>query len=376
MKLFKKFSILVACVTLLTGCNASNISSNTANSVSNNTDLVGEWEVSGIYYKNKLIDINDFDELKDLYDTSRLTINDDNTFVLMNGMYNHEGKYTQSTTNTSLYYLKGEKVFRYTFENGKMVEKEFENATSSTYSILLLGDDHNAVNLQEVDSTTLKAKTDSGQKIYVKSGTESEYLASNKLDTSSLSTSNSSSNKASSATKSAQQVTFTNKYGTATTICAHNGCTNYIASSGDTNCCTKHSNKCLNCGKYIDEDATYCMECLNTSIASNSSKSNSSALSSSSLEEKNALNKAYDYLDYTAFSYSGLIEQLEFEGYSSSVSKYAADNCGANWNEQAAKKAQQYLDYSSFSRQELIEQLEFEGFTSSQAKYGVTAVGY
>lgn len=30
---------------------------------------------------------------------------------------------------------------------------------------------------------------------------------------------------------------FTNDYGTRTTICAHKGCTNYIASSGDTNCC-------------------------------------------------------------------------------------------------------------------------------------------
>ncbi len=35
---------------------------------------------------------------------------------------------------------------------------------------------------------------------------------------------------------------FTNDYGTATTICAHSGCTNYIASSGDANCCTTHSN--------------------------------------------------------------------------------------------------------------------------------------
>lgn len=55
---------------------------------------------------------------------------------------------------------------------------------------------------------------------------------------------------------------FTNDYGTRTTICAHKGCTNYIASSGDTNCCKEHSNKCLNCGKYIDEDAMYCMDCL------------------------------------------------------------------------------------------------------------------
>ena len=55
---------------------------------------------------------------------------------------------------------------------------------------------------------------------------------------------------------------FTNKYGTSTTKCAHPGCSNYIASSGDTNCCTLHSNRCGTCGKYIDEDAMYCLDCI------------------------------------------------------------------------------------------------------------------
>ena len=65
-----------------------------------------------------------------------------------------------------------------------------------------------------------------------------------------------------SASANTNSVAFTNKYGTPTTKCAHDGCSNYIASSGDTNCCTVHSNKCLECGKYIDEDAMYCMDCL------------------------------------------------------------------------------------------------------------------
>lgn len=38
------------------------------------------------------------------------------------------------------------------------------------------------------------------------------------------------------------------------------------------------------------------------------------------------------------FSYTGLIEQLEYEQYSHDDAVYAADNCGADWNEQAAKK--------------------------------------
>lgn len=92
--------------------------------------------------------------------------------------------------------------------------------------------------------------------------------------------------------------------------------------------------------------------------------------------EINALEKALSYLNYTSFSRSGLIDQLEYEGFSTEEATYGVDNCGADWNEQAAKKAQSYLDYSSFSRQGLIDQLVFEGFTQGQAEYGVSSVGY
>ena len=88
-----------------------------------------------------------------------------------------------------------------------------------------------------------------------------------------------------------------------------------------------------------------------------------------------ALGSARDYLEFSAFSYTGLIGQLEYEGFTTEQATYAADNCGADWNEQAAKSAQSYLDFSSFSRNGLIKQLEYEGFTSEQAIYGVDAVG-
>lgn len=89
-----------------------------------------------------------------------------------------------------------------------------------------------------------------------------------------------------------------------------------------------------------------------------------------------ALLNAKSYLETSAFSYNGLIEQLEYEKYTHDEAVYGVDNCGADWNEQAAKCAQSYLDFSSFSRQELIDQLIYEGFTQEQAEYGVSAVGY
>lgn len=92
--------------------------------------------------------------------------------------------------------------------------------------------------------------------------------------------------------------------------------------------------------------------------------------------ERNALEKAKSYLATMPFSYSGLIEQLEYVGYSKSEAAYGADNCGANWNEQAAKKAKSYLETMPFSRSGLIEQLEYVGFTHEQAVYGAERNGY
>lgn len=91
--------------------------------------------------------------------------------------------------------------------------------------------------------------------------------------------------------------------------------------------------------------------------------------------QKNALQSAKDYLDISYFSYQGLIEQLEYEKYSHEESAYAADNCGADWNEQAVKTAKSYLDTSSFSESGLTEQLEYEKFTHDQAVYGVNNCG-
>lgn len=88
---------------------------------------------------------------------------------------------------------------------------------------------------------------------------------------------------------------------------------------------------------------------------------------------KNALNKANQYLEIMPFSYFGLIKQLKFEKYSDEEATYAADNCGANWNEQASKKAKTYLDIMPFSKTGLKKQLEFEDFTSDQAEYGVNS---
>lgn len=93
----------------------------------------------------------------------------------------------------------------------------------------------------------------------------------------------------------------------------------------------------------------------------------------SPVSQQNAVRKAQEYLSMSAFSRQGLIEQLEYEGFSTGDATFAVDSITVDWNQQAVKKAQEYLSMSAFSRQGLLEQLEYEGFTPSQAAYGVAA---
>lgn len=96
---------------------------------------------------------------------------------------------------------------------------------------------------------------------------------------------------------------------------------------------------------------------------------------STTRSRENALASAKDYLDFSAFSRSGLIEQLEYEGFSTEDATFAVDNCGADWFEQAYKSAEEYLSYSSFSHSRLVDQLIYEGFTQEEAEYGVSKTG-
>jgi hypothetical protein len=89
-------------------------------------------------------------------------------------------------------------------------------------------------------------------------------------------------------------------------------------------------------------------------------------------EVTNARRSAESYLDFSGFSRSGLIDQLEFEGYPTEAATQAVDSLNVDWNEQAARSAESYLEYTAFSHAGLVDQLEFEGFTPEQAEHGAT----
>lgn len=64
--------------------------------------------------------------------------------------------------------------------------------------------------------------------------------------------------------KESTAVRFTNKHDgvTENSYCSYPGCPQKVAPSGDTCYCKFHSEKCLECGCYIDADAIYCMDCI------------------------------------------------------------------------------------------------------------------
>lgn len=127
---------------------------------------------------------------------------------------------------------------------------------------------------------------------------------------------------------------------------------------------------------YDSDDSSSTAAAPDAATAFSGTSSGSADTASATTGEKNALDSAKSYLNAMAFSYDGLVDQLEYEGFTHSEAVYGADHCGADWMEQAARMAEEYLNSGSFSRSGLIDQLEYEGFTNAQAVYGAEQNGY
>jgi Host cell surface-exposed lipoprotein/PASTA domain len=109
--------------------------------------------------------------------------------------------------------------------------------------------------------------------------------------------------------------------------------------------------------------------------ASAAASAAAAAAAAGTVSQQNALRSARNYLSFTSFSRTGLIEQLEFEDFSTEDAAWAVDRVTVDWNEQAAKSAKNYLEFTSFSHSGLVEQLIYGGFTPEQAEYGVSETG-
>lgn len=122
---------------------------------------------------------------------------------------------------------------------------------------------------------------------------------------------------------------------------------------------------------HIDEDKSTIEKILKID-----SKKSTADDDSTTIGKRNAKKSAKSYISALALSRTQMIEQLEFEGYTTEEATYGADNCGADWNVEAAECAENLLDVMGMSRSQLAEQLEFAGFTDEQIEYALEKVGY
>jgi hypothetical protein len=80
-----------------------------------------------------------------------------------------------------------------------------------------------------------------------------------------------------------------------------------------------------------------------------------------------------DDLNSGNFKRDGKVYELKQPSVKKEARK--AEKAAMKAAEEAKEAAKSYLDYSSFSRDGLIEQLEYEGFTNEQAVFGVDENG-
>lgn len=141
--------------------------------------LGGTWEVGGIYYRNKIIDIHDNDTLEGMYDSTILEFREDGTFTYMMPLI-FKGDYTKSTSaeDDSFILTLTTKV---NIEGDKMVEEPYDRDTK--YIITLI--DEKTFSFSGYDPVTGKAKANDDPLVFVKQSTDNtdnDFIDENKKE--------------------------------------------------------------------------------------------------------------------------------------------------------------------------------------------------
>ena len=87
---------------------------------------------------------------------------------------------------------------------------------------------------------------------------------------------------------------------------------------------------------------------------SDSGSQSGSQTAAATENQQKALDKANEYVDTLPLSREGLIKQLEYDGYTTDVATYAADNCSTNWNKEAKEMAEQYMDSTTYTYKDMV----------------------
>lgn len=141
--------------------------------------LGGSWMVGGVYSRGNIIDIHDNDTLEDLYDTTYLSFHADGGFSYIN-LFISSGEYTpyDAAAGQESYLLNTKRVYRLSYEDGDVVEKESTDSTKTKYLVTII--DENTLKFSAFDPITGKAKADSSPLLFVKKHEDSDYISDNK----------------------------------------------------------------------------------------------------------------------------------------------------------------------------------------------------
>lgn len=143
-------------------------------------DILGGqlWEIGGIYYNNRLIDIHDDPTLELLYSCRSLNFDENGTFQHVFLYYLSEGSYQRFGSDRYRFLLKEEKNLVLDSNSDTYVENESE--PKHTYLITVI--DENTIEYVEFDPIMSKAKANEKVRVYVKTNKKSPYILENKID--------------------------------------------------------------------------------------------------------------------------------------------------------------------------------------------------
>jgi len=132
---WSRLSLTICTLLLLSGCGIL-VKRDLKQEISSNilfNELSGRWNVYAISTDKKIIYLDDYKELEQLYRTEFLKIKEDGRFVYVRKIFGSSGECSVIADNTLL--LKETKNFRYTMNDDCEMQTEYIDAECKVYSV-------------------------------------------------------------------------------------------------------------------------------------------------------------------------------------------------------------------------------------------------
>ncbi len=146
--------------------------------------LKGLWTPQAICYENRVYAMEDVDGLKDLYDTTFLTVEENGDFSFFD-IYFYDGTClnpNKDADGNDTYILKTNRSYTMNYEDGEVVNKEVGSGTPKSYIVTTYSSDPNTIRIHELNSKTGGEALDGMPLYLVRDGAQSSLIDSIKED--------------------------------------------------------------------------------------------------------------------------------------------------------------------------------------------------